>query len=266
MSCQETQQSLSLYLDDQLALALRAECEEHLRVCPLCRAELEEMRRIGRRLAALPRPAPPPDMAFSISDAILIEATARARQPILPLGARVVRWLEPRLMPYTVGTFASVILFALIFNALRPHFDALAEASLAAQEEETTIRIVYVRPNGETGTNSTLLPETYAAERAPYNDESPSLNPRGALAELTRMESQQNDGDDGMIVVTDVFSDGRASLADVVQPPRDRRMLDDFQDALQKDAAFVPASYDHRPDAMRVVFVVQKMDVPERSF
>ena len=69
-----------------------------------------------------------------------------------------------------------------------------------------------------------------------------------------------------MIVVTDVFSDGRASLADVVQPPRDRQMLNDFQDALQKNAAFVPASYDRRPDTMRVVFVVQKVDVPERNF
>ena len=45
-----------------------------------------------------------------------------------------------------------------------------------------------------------------------------------------------------------------------------RSQHDDFQDALQKNAAFVPASYDQRPDTMRVVFVVQKVDVPERNF
>jgi hypothetical protein len=69
-----------------------------------------------------------------------------------------------------------------------------------------------------------------------------------------------------MIVVADVFSNGRASLADVVQPPRDRRMLDEFQVALRKNAAFVPAYYDQRPETMRVVFVVQKVGVAEQNF
>ena len=69
-----------------------------------------------------------------------------------------------------------------------------------------------------------------------------------------------------MIVVANVFSNGAASLADVVQPPRDKRMLDEFESALRRDAAFVPASLDRRPDTMRVVFAVQKVDVDERNF
>jgi hypothetical protein len=265
MSCQETQQSLSLYVDDQLALVARAACNEHLQSCPICRAELQEIRNLRRSLSALSSPTPPADLASSIRDALAIEAGARAHQPVLPMGLRILRWIEPRLMPYTVGTFASVFLFALMLNALRPHFQALAEASVAAREEATTVKIIYVGPNG-TVLNQTPAPETYAAERAPYNDESPSLNPRGALAELTRSHVHKDEGDDDMIVVTDIFSDGRASLADVVLPPRDRQMLNDFQDALQKDAAFVPASYDRRPDTMRVVFVLQTVGVPERNF
>jgi hypothetical protein len=69
-----------------------------------------------------------------------------------------------------------------------------------------------------------------------------------------------------MIVVADVFSNGAASLADVVQAPKDRRMLDDFETALRRDAAFVPASLDRRPYTMRVVFAVQKVDVDDRNF
>ncbi|HKQ99046.1 MAG TPA: hypothetical protein VJT09_00155, partial [Pyrinomonadaceae bacterium] len=112
-----------------------------------------------------------------------------------------------------------------------------------------------------------ITPELFAAQRAPFNGESPSLNPRGALAELTREQSQRREeDDDGMIVVTDVFSNGNASLADVVQAPRDRRMLAAFRDALRKNAAFVPAYYDRRPETMRVVFVVQKVGVAERNF
>jgi hypothetical protein len=43
-------------------------------------------------------------------------------------------------------------------------------------------------------------------------------------------------------------------------------MLDDFQHALRQSPAFVPASFDRRPQTMRVVFVIQKVDVRERNF
>ncbi|HKQ52876.1 MAG TPA: zf-HC2 domain-containing protein, partial [Pyrinomonadaceae bacterium] len=84
MSCQETQQSLSLYVDDRLSLPVRAACDEHLRRCPVCRAELDEVRGLTRSLSALPRPVPPPGFAASINNALFIEAAARRRQPALP--------------------------------------------------------------------------------------------------------------------------------------------------------------------------------------
>lgn len=265
MSCQETQQSLSLYVDDQLTPSARMACEEHLRECPVCRFELEELRHLSRSLSALARPVAPPNLASSINHLLSIEAVARERQPVLPLSVRLARWLKPRLMPYTVGSFVSVLLFTMMFNALRPHLRALADAALAAREDEAAYQVIYLEARSPS-LNETVRAKLYAAERAPYNDESPSLNPRGALAALTHAHTRGNAGDDDMIVVTDVFSDGRASLASVVQPPRDPQMLDDFQNALLKNAAFVPASYDRRPEAMRVVFVVQKVDVPERKF
>jgi hypothetical protein len=52
----------------------------------------------------------------------------------------------------------------------------------------------------------------------------------------------------------------------VVQPPKDKRMLDEFESALRQDPAFVKASLDRRPDTMRVVFSVQKVDVGGRNF
>jgi hypothetical protein len=267
MSCLETQQSLSLYVDDQLGLPVRAACDEHLRECPVCRAELAEMRGVKRELAMLSRPVAPSDLASSISAALEIEAGARVRQPILPFGVRLTRWLRPRLMPYTVGSFASVLLFGVMFNALRPHMKALSEAAIAAREADTSsYKIIFDGTEGPS-IYEPITPELFASQRAPFNGESPSLNPRGALAAMTRSQTRgHGEGEDDMIVVADVFSNGRASLVDVVQPPRDRRMLDEFQVALRKNAAFVPAYYDRRPETMRVVFVVQKVDVPERNF
>src|SRR5262249_62343373 len=115
--------------------------------------------------------------------------------------------------------------------------------------------------------------QAFADSRAPFGEQSPSLNPGGALAALTRAYSQPHasyygdgDGDgDDMIVVTDVFSNGSASLADVVQPPRDKRMLAEFESALRRNAAFVPASFDRRPDTMRVVITLgPKVQVDSR--
>ena len=255
MLCEETKEALSSYLDDCLSLPARVAVDEHLDRCPVCRAELADLRSLTRRLSNMARPVPPPELNEWISDALMIEAAAQRQAPKPSWTYRVARFLEPRLMPYTVGSFASVILFSMMFAALRPHFVALREAS-----RHSILDL-----------NRPVTPEVFAASRAPFAEQSPSLNPGGALAALTRayarpsVDADAEDGDD-MIVVTDVFSNGAASLADVVQAPRDKRMLDEFESALRQDAAFVPASLDRRPDTMRVVFAVQKVAVDDRNF
>src|SRR5215203_5111482 len=131
MSCEETRQTLSLYLDDCVSLPARVAIDEHLDRCPVCRAEVAELRSLTRSLSSMTRPKQPAGLAETISDLLTIEAAAR--QAIKPsLGIRIARFLEPRLMPYTVGSFASVILFFMMFTALRPHFVALREAALQA--------------------------------------------------------------------------------------------------------------------------------------
>jgi hypothetical protein len=264
MSCEETRQTLSLYLDDCVSLPARVAIDEHLDRCPVCRAEAADLRSLTRSLSLMTRPAPPADLADTISDLLTIEAAARRQAPNPSMGHRIARFLQPRLMPYTVGSFASVIMFALMFAALRPHFVALREAAL--QNSGGVIVLRAYEPGYDL--YEPVTPESFAASRAPYAEQSPSLDPDGALAALTRAYSHTNYyGDaDEMIVVTDVFSNGSASLADVVQPPRDKRMLDEFESALRQNAAFVKASLDRRPDTMRVVFAVQKVDVDERNF
>jgi hypothetical protein len=200
-----------------------------------------------------------------ISDSLMIEAAARRQGPNPSLSYRIARFLEPRLMPYTVGSFASIIMFFLMFTALRPHFVALREAAI---QHNGVIVLRTTDPGYDL--YKPVTPEDFAASRAPFAEQSPSLNPGGALAALTRAYARPHtnnysDADD-MIVVTDVFSNGAASLADVVQAPRDKRMLAEFESALRQDAAFVPASLDRRPDTMRVVFAVQKVDVDDRNF
>ena len=266
MLCEETRQSLSQYVDDCVSLPARVAIDEHLDRCPVCRDEAIELRALRRRLTLLTPPTPPSDLATTISNALAIEAAARRQQSNPPLSHRIARFVQPWVMPYSAGSFASVLMFFLMFIALRPHFVALREAAAQQRYSVTEIHAV----GGGYDLSQPVTAEGLAAERAPFAVESPTLNPGGALAALTnsyaRPHANLDGGADDMIVVTDVFSNGVAALADVVQPPRDKRMLDEFESALRQNAAFVDASLDRRPETMRVVFAVQKVDVDERKF
>jgi hypothetical protein len=270
MSCDEIQQSLSLYVDDGLTPDARFACYKHLEVCPVCRARLGEMRSIRSGLAMLLHPLPPVDLIPSINQALVTEASAQnaRRNATLTdvINDLATQWLQPRGMRYAFSSLASIIIFTCVFAALRPHMIALHEASLAFDRMQLTSEPVDP-PSSRYDINRAISPESYAALRTPFNAESPSLNPTGALATLTREPSTNSrQGDDDMMIVADVFTNGSASIADVMQAPRDRRMLEDFQKALRKDAAFVPAALDRRPETMRVVFSVQRVDVRDRDY
>jgi anti-sigma factor RsiW len=240
MICEETQKNFSSYLDDALADEACAALEAHLDVCPFCRARLAETRVVVRGLSVLSRPAAPARLVLDISDAILIERAARAQQPSVAAWLRVVRWVEPRVMPYTIGALTSALLFFSLANALRPHMRLLRDLAQAVREEPAA-----------------------SAVPAPFSSESPSLNPSG---DLFRVMNDATRGDDDITIVANVFSNGSASLEEVMQAPRDRRTLTQIEDALRHNPAFVPASLDRRPQTMRVVLSLSKVNVHEHSF
>ena len=268
MSCDEIQKSLSLYVDDGLTPETRAACYRHLEVCPVCRAQIADLREIRHGLAMLSRPAPPADLISSINKALVTEAAVQRARQTTTFGDLVTTVLQPRLMRYAFSSVASLVLFSGVFLALRPHMLALHDAARAFDESSATAG--NQRDSVGFDINEPISPENYAALRAPFNTESPSLNPGGALATLTWEPAHLHDNgrqdDDDMVVVADVFSNGKASLADVMQAPRDRRMLADFEKALRQNAAFVPASMDRRPETMRVVFSVQRVDVHDTNY
>jgi hypothetical protein len=271
MRCDAIQYSLSLYVDDGLRADEREACYRHLEVCPVCRAHVDQLRSLRSGLAMLPTPAPPAEMVPAINAALMAkraELRARRDAPAIDrINDWALKWLQPRPMRYAFSSLASIFIFTAVFAALRPHMIALREATVAFEQ----VQIITV-PDDPFGKDyditKPISPESYAALRTPYNSESPSLNPGGALAMLSWEPGHQNEasGQDDMVIVADVFTNGTASLANVVQAPRDRRMLQDVENALRQDAAFVPASLDKRPETMRVVFSVQRVDVRERGY
>src|ERR1041385_9305150 len=217
MSCDEIQESLSLYVDDGLTVEQRQACYQHLEVCPVCRAHIAELRSLRSGLATLSKPEPPAALAPAINAALAVKvAEHRARQHLTRLdrfNEFAWKWLQPRPMRYAFSSIASIIIFSAVFAALRPHMIALHEATMAFQQ----VQIIespdeFIKP---------ISPEAYAALRTPFNAESPSLNPKGALATLgwqvDQLHPNDRQGDDNMVIVADVFTNGSASLANVVQ-------------------------------------------------
>jgi hypothetical protein len=266
MSCDEIQELLPLYCDDGLADHERTRCDSHMEVCPVCRSQVAQLRALRLRLATM-QTSVPPNLVSTIQNAVRAEAVvqrARRRAPKSEIFVDYISvWLQPRAMRYAFSSVTSILLFSLVFLALRPHMIALHEAAGALNE-----LAVASNERGSYNIYEPITPSNYAALRKPYNTESPSLNPDGGLAMLNLADSHSrlDESRDEMVVVADVFSNGAASLTDVMHGPRDRRMLDDFQAALRNNAAFVPASMDRRPESMRVVFSIQRVEVRDTNY
>jgi len=266
MTCEETRKQLSTYLDAIQSAETRTQTEAHLAVCPVCRQELFEMQQTLRALRSVARPVAPPDLTTSIQYALTIERAAQVAHPAETFYARFPRLIENYFLPYAVGAMASLLLVFFMYGVLRAQYIADAEwqrlsAATALQTDANNVQTI-----NDVTKPVPIPPALFAASRQQFATESPSLNPRGALATLVGRNSAGSEGDDDMVIVADVYSDGQASVAEVMQPPRDPQMLREFQQAMRQNAAFVPASLDHRQQTMRVVFVMQKIDVPEKSF
>lgn len=264
MNCHTTQKSFSAYLDGRMPRAQCDAVDAHLDVCPFCRLQLDGERAVLRGLASLTRPAPPADLVASVNSALAIERAARRARPAVPLYEAVARWIEPRLMPYTVGLLASVLLFFTLTSALRTQFRLLHELARAARETPDEHSVTWIR-NGDFDLEYPVSLQDLAAHRS-FRNESPSLNPRGDLFRVMTVPTGTGDDDDDITIVANVFSNGSASVAEVMQSPRNPQMLSRVQDALRRTPAFVPAAIDRRPQTMRVVLSLSKVSVHDRSY
>ena len=271
MFCREFAQIESLYLDDALAPELRAACDEHLQGCPLCRADAAATTDLLGALRQIAKPAAPPELAAMIRQRVRIELAA---QPALAQTepARFSFWqnlwentLRPQILPYATGALASTLLFTLMFVSLRnsiENFQRMEAAARRAQSERAILLATTTKTPYEE--LPTLPAADYAARRLRFAAESPSLDPNSQFVALTSsLTSGNKKNPDSIMIVADVLSDGIANIADVITAPRDSKKMVELEKLLHDEPAFVPAALDRRPDTVRVVFLIQKVEVRE---
>ena len=272
MKCENLQFNLSVYLDDCLIEQERALVDEHLARCPLCRQKLADFQDLRNALRVLPRPAMPNDLLAAVRNRVAQAAVDGQPKFTVFHTESFGEWLQKRLMPYAVGTAASLLFgLTLLWMLLSAAYIPRQNTELAKAELPVKPTVLLTNSNSNNGApldNYELNAADYANARLPVSNGSPSLNPQGALVALTKSIVRGNMKDDEVVVVADVFGDGLAQIAEVVEPSSDVRAVRELEKALKNDpnyAPFVPASFDRRSETVRVIFKINRVDVQTNS-
>ena len=262
MRCSDVKSDLPLYSDDILSVSERADLDAHLDTCPLCRQALSEYQEVKNGLRSLARPLIPEAFLTSLRAAVASELVPAVRTPVFHVLEDRRGWFETWMMPSSVGTVASIVfgLFLLwgILSSARDPGEFITMRTAAKP-------VVLASSNPMVGDESIdILPAEYATTRLSIAGESPSVNPQGALVALTKSLVRGEMRDDEVVVVAEVFGNGLARIAEVVEPSGNSRAIEDLEKALESDpvyAPFVPASFDGRSERMRVILKIQNIDV-----
>lgn len=266
MKCSDLKLNLPLYLDRSLDDGDRDAVSHHLAECPLCRQRFDELRKINNGLRALRRHEVFGGLKSSLKFAVREEIRGTTNAPPR-FSAEIREWLQMNLMPYGVGVMTSVVTGFVFISLMFSGFNVPGPLEVAKnrknpQNSQLMLANANSRYNGSFSADADEL--EYAYSRADVSVESPSVNPRGALIALTKSLVRGRMKDDEVVVVADVFGDGLAQIAEVVEPSRDSQAVTQLQKALDSDPAyapFVPAKLDKRSDSVRVVLKFQSVDV-----
>lgn len=268
MKCENLQFNLPFYAEDVLTGAEREDLDAHLERCPVCRAKLAGLQNLRNDLRGLARPAVPADLLFSVKMAVAVELKKSERETVQAFSSGFSAWRQRWLMPYGVGTLASfLITFALLTTLLSTKKAAEKGVELARADSNRVTALTIADKNSR-NEELVLGDNDYAFANLPVGVQTPSINPAGALVALTKSIVRGKMKDEEVVVVADVFGDGIAKIAEIVQPPHDARAMVNLEKALNEDRAeapFVPATQDRRADVVRVILKIQRVDVIEKS-
>ena len=267
MRCEDLQIDLASYIDDALPEENGDVLREHLSACPLCRQTLDDMRKLRVGLRSLPRP----EISQAVFASVRRSVRAKAEPSAVAFGLFGTRLNTPSyrllLASYSVAACASVVfgmaflwlIFLANVNAGRSSFDVAARSSVTP---------VYGVPALDPSSRVILSPKDFANTRLDIASVSPSVNPQGSLIELTQSLVSNNGKNGEVVVVADIYGNGSAQIAEVVEPSRNQNALPELARALDYESdnpPFVPATFDQRSDNIRVVLKIQSVDVSTKE-
>ncbi len=266
MKCSEISTELNIYGDGSLGERDAAMISAHLDICPLCRQRVADINEIRSTLRDLRRPG----ISDKLRGNLKIAARTQLRKnqtELVHLSSDLKEWLQMRLMPYTVGVFASITIgFGLLTIVLSGMLRTASVATTTTAGNTSYLLAADRAPSSEP--SSFISAMDYSRSRMAFSNESPSVNPQGALVALAKSMVRGEMKDEEVAVVADVFSNGFAQISEVVESPSDRRTMDELERAFRSGAStapFVPAVMENRPESMRIVLrLFKSVDVDAR--
>lgn len=120
MTCTTVRKKLSGYLDGALHSREHRPIQQHVAVCPSCRARLEEYQRMSTLMSRVNPMAPPADLPVRIRVALSHQPAPRTflRRTWERAHIRIQNMLEPIALPATGGVLTAMIVFAFMIQAL----------------------------------------------------------------------------------------------------------------------------------------------------
>lgn len=238
--------------------------EEHLPVCPLCREHADGLRALKLHFREMARPVMPTAIGNQVRRAVQHEVLSPSS---FPVSRSTVDWIQMKLMPLSVGVLASLVIGFSILTLLLSGGLAINSYTAKTGASGSSTLIATSGSDNLASNSKDISPVEYARNRMAVSEASPSINPRGALASLSNTLSRHGIRNNEIVVVADVFSNGLARIAQVVEPSENDLAVDELQRALDSDLAnapFVPASMDSRSNNVRVVLKFQSVEVNSR--
>ncbi|HEX7316610.1 MAG TPA: hypothetical protein VF297_22100 [Pyrinomonadaceae bacterium] len=195
-----------------------------------------------------------------------------------PLGRTLI---ESPIYAYFIIQFVLVLIYLPLANrrlhkfySLRPR-RGIASRALTVLLARTETALFYVIFLVLSITIAGLSRANYLIHNVPLSQPEVSMNLRGdvgkdtgtgkSLLEILEEASRRGEDADDMVVAADVYADGTARLTDV-KPQSSLSMIEEFQNALRQNPDFVPAPPERRPQTMRVVFTLEKMNMADSTY
>ena len=265
MKCSELQFDLSSYADGYLAERKFGLVKGHVESCPLCRQKYAELREIKIGLRRMSRPEISSAFQTQLKRSVIAELRASETR-WLPISSEVRSWFQIRVMPYGVGVLTSIVLGFTFLTMMFSGNRSLGSLTTATQNSYRSDPVMVASNRGPSRDRypGSLSASDYAQSRLDISSESPSINPQGALIALTKSLVRGGMKDDEVVVVADVFGNGLAQIAEVVEPSRDHQAIYELQKALDSDPAYAPfvaSNLDKRSDNVRVVLKFKSVSV-----
>lgn len=265
MKCSESQFNISLELDEALDASDSEHLRDHLASCSVCSVKFANQKNLRRELHSLPSSAIPNALFNELISAGTLAAAEISGREMFdyhtePRGFRT--WL----MPTFVASAATIVLGFALTSSILSGYENIGSFEVASNSDGYSKTAVFI-PGSSSIERSFEIDRAireFASSRAAVAKESPSINPKGTLVSLAGEQASQIGRNGEITVVADVFSNGIAKIAQVLDSNGDQRSVEDLQKALSSDpefAPFVPAELDKRSGTMRVVLLIQNVEV-----